>query len=99
MAPTIQNVSKERIRVEITKLLLSGQPEKLKLAEDTGLCEYFFPEFRKMLQTTQENPHHTFSVGEHAMKAVKHVQELYREMEKEEMRTSIFSPFDKAFGR
>ena len=98
LAPTIQNVSKERIRVEITKLLLSGQPEKLKLAEDTGLCEYFFPEFRKMLQTTQENPHHTFSVGEHAMQAVRHVQKLYREMEKEEMRTSIFSPFDKAFG-
>lgn len=97
LAPTIQNVSKERIRVEITKLLLSEDPEKLKLAEHTGLCEYFFPEFRKMIQTTQENPHHSFTVGEHAMQAVQHVRKLYREMEKEEMRTGIFSPFEKAF--
>lgn len=97
LAPTIQNVSKERIRVEITKLLLSEQPEKIKLVDEEGLCEYFFPEFRKMLQTTQENPHHIFSVGEHAIQAVCHIQKLYREMEKKEKKNNIFSPFEKAF--
>ncbi|MGN1205583.1 MAG: CCA tRNA nucleotidyltransferase [Eubacterium sp.] len=97
LAPTIQNVSKERIRVEITKLLLSKEPEKLQITEDTGLCEFFLPEFRKMLLTTQENPHHRYNVGEHAIQVVRHVQKIYHEMEKKEMRSSIFSPFNKEF--
>ncbi len=77
LAHTIDKVSAERIRVELTKLLLSNAPEKLMLAEQTGLCKEFFPEFSEMLRTEQHNPHHCYNVGEHSLWAVKHVQEQY----------------------
>ncbi|MDY3773726.1 MAG: HD domain-containing protein [Eubacterium sp.] len=97
LAPTIQKVSKERIRVEVTKLLLSREPEKLLIAEKTGLCQCFLPELSEMLQTTQENPHHCFNVGEHAIQTIRQVQQLYQDMEKGEERAGIFSPFEKGF--
>lgn len=78
---TIDKVSSERIRVELTKLLLSNEPGKLMLAEKTGLCKVFFPEFSKMVQTGQNNPHHCYHVGEHCIRAVTYVQELYKRAE------------------
>lgn len=80
LADTIEKVSMERIRVEINKLLLSNGAEKLKLAERTGLCHHFLPEFSRMLATTQNNPNHCYDVGNHSLCAVRHVQELYRRM-------------------
>lgn len=76
---TIRNVSAERIRVELTKLLLSNRPDKLLLAVHTGLCDIFLPEFCTMLMTEQNNPHHCYSVGEHALHAVENIQMLCRE--------------------
>lgn len=76
LAHTIRRVSAERVRVELTKLLLSEEPEKLMLAERTGLCQYFFPEFQTMLTTSQNNPHHCYSVGEHCLYAVKQIRQL-----------------------
>ena len=40
IAPNLKNVSKERIQVEMTKLLLSDYPEKAVMVEDTGICPY-----------------------------------------------------------
>lgn len=40
IAPNLKKVSKERIQVELTKLLLSDHPEKVKMVEDTGICPY-----------------------------------------------------------
>lgn len=84
-APTIANVSAERIREELTKLLLSGQPEKLLLAEETGLCRVFFPELSYMLHTEQNNPHHCYNVGEHSLRVVKNIQGLYPRLSKDEL--------------
>ncbi len=92
LAPTIQNVSAERIRVELTKLLLSNTPERLMLAEQTGLCNEFLPEFSEMLRTEQNNPHHCYNVGEHSLWAVRHVQELYRCVAKDTRRD--LNPYD-----
>lgn len=78
-AATIGNVSAERIQVELTKLLVSDEPEKLLIAEETGLCRTFLPEFSEMLRTEQNNPHHCFNVGEHALHAVKNVQQIYKQ--------------------
>lgn len=75
-AGTIENVSAERIREEITKLLLSKEPENLLLAEETGLCRFFLPEFSDMLNTEQNNPHHCYNVGVHSIHAVKNIQEM-----------------------
>ena len=45
IAPNLKNVSKERIQVEMTKLLLSDYPEKVVMVEDTGICPYVTEHF------------------------------------------------------
>ena len=40
IAPNLKNVSKERIQVELTKLLLSKHPERMMMVEATGICPY-----------------------------------------------------------
>ena len=47
IAPNLIHVSKERIQVELTKLLLSDHPEKIWMVDATGIAEYVtagFPE-------------------------------------------------------
>lgn len=45
IAPNLKNVSKERIQVELTKLLLSDHPEKMMMVEATGICPYVTADF------------------------------------------------------
>ena len=45
IAPNIAKVSKERIQVELTKLLLSDHPEKIKEVYETGISRYVSPAF------------------------------------------------------
>lgn len=74
-APTLVNVSAERIRVELTKLLCSLGSDRLLLATETGLDRYFLPEWKRMLMTEQKNPHHSYDVGHHSLKVVHYVNE------------------------
>lgn len=78
-APTLVKVSAERVRTELTKLLVSDGADRLLLAQQTGLSRYFLPELDTMLATGQNNPHHAYDVGHHAMEAVRHVNELRKE--------------------
>ena len=94
---TITKVSAERIRVELTKLLMSKQPEKLLLAEKTGLCQSFFPEFTTMLCTEQDNPHHCYNVGIHSIQTVKHVQRLYGQLKGTHESECCLSPYADGF--
>ncbi|MCH5266024.1 MAG: CCA tRNA nucleotidyltransferase [Lachnospiraceae bacterium] len=79
-AATLTHVSAERIRTELTKLLLSPGADRLMLAAETGLSRYFLPEFNRMLATPQNNPHHRLDVGRHSLEAVCHIHELWEEM-------------------
>ena len=79
-APTIVNVSAERIRTELTKLLLSDGADRLLQAVEAGLTEYFLPELDVMLQTPQNNPHHCYDVGRHSIEAVRAINQLWREV-------------------
>ena len=45
IAPNLKNVSKERIQVELTKLLTSAHPEKIAMVEDTGISPYVTGDF------------------------------------------------------
>lgn len=47
IAPNLEKVSKERIATELTKLLLSGHPEKMKRVSDTGASRYISEPFFK----------------------------------------------------
>ncbi|MDF2804532.1 MAG: hypothetical protein K0S61_4437 [Anaerocolumna sp.] len=66
----LKNISAERIRVELNKLLLSPHPEKLIVAYETGITKVIFPEFNRMMETSQNNYYHVYSVGEHTIKTV-----------------------------
>ncbi|MBR5127790.1 MAG: CCA tRNA nucleotidyltransferase [Roseburia sp.] len=73
LAPNLAKVSAERIQIELIKLLTSTHPEEIKTAWETGLTNVFLPEFDAMMVTEQENPHHMYSVGEHAIVGLKNV--------------------------
>ena len=73
LAPTIEKVSKERIMVELNKLLVSDHPERMRQVYETGLTKVFLPEFDEMMHTPQHNKHHCYSVGEHTLHTLSHV--------------------------
>ena len=57
----LKDVSAERIQTELMKLLVSGHPEMIRAAYETGLTSVFLPEFDRMMETPQNNPHHIYS--------------------------------------
>lgn len=73
-AETLSEISAERIRVELDKLLTSDHPEKLIDAYVMGITAYILPEFDKMMEQPQNNPYHKYNVGVHTMEAVKAIE-------------------------
>jgi len=67
----IVNVSNERIRDELCKMLLSNNPTKaLKLLQETKLLGFILPELQKAVGFNQQNPHHDKDVFEHILAVV-----------------------------
>lgn len=58
LAPTVVEVSAERIRDELRKLLRSGRGRGLRLLRDTGLLEVVLPEVHAMIGCTQSPNFH-----------------------------------------
>lgn len=54
IAPNLTHVSKERIQVELTKLLLSDHPEKIWMVDATGIAEYVTPGFTEVFERELE---------------------------------------------
>ena len=71
LAYLLENISKERIRDEFVKILMSNHPEKFIEASELGLTKYFLIDFDILLNTKQENPHHIYDVGRHTIEAIK----------------------------
>lgn len=67
LAPTLKNISAERIQTELVKMLVSDHPDYLRDAYDMGVTKVFFPEFDRAMETEQKHPHHLYSVGEHIL--------------------------------
>lgn len=74
LAPTLKNISAERIQVELIKMLTSKNPDLLREAYELGITRVILPEFDEMMKTEQETPHHKYSVGEHTLKALQFVR-------------------------
>ena len=76
----LKDVSAERIQTELMKLLVSGHPEMIRAAYETGLTSVFLPEFDRMMETPQNNPHHKYNVGIHTIEAMKQIkaEHIYR---------------------
>ena len=70
MADRIEIISKERIRGELTKLLVSDHPARgLRGIVDSGLAEYFLPELNE-LKAQQDPLHRHKDVWEHTLAVV-----------------------------
>ena len=73
LAPNLKLVSAERIQVEMMKLLVSPHPDYLKKAYDAGITKEFFPEWDKCMETAQNTPHHSGTVGEHTLRTLTNI--------------------------
>lgn len=69
----LKDISAERIQVELTKLITSNNPYKLVIAYELGITKIILPEFDKMMNTKQNNPHHMYNVGMHTIKVMENV--------------------------
>lgn len=68
LSRNIVNISKERIREEINRILLSQRPSKgIELLEVTGLLQHILPELQKCVRFQQKNPHHDKDVFYHTL--------------------------------
>lgn len=72
-ASFLKNISAERIRVELNKLITSKGPEQIREAYRTSMTRVILPEFDVMMETEQNNPHHIYTVGEHTIHAVQEI--------------------------
>ena len=74
LAPTLKNISAERIQTELVKMLISRRPELIREAYELGITARFLPEFDRLMETAQETPHHMYTVGEHTIHAIGNVR-------------------------
>lgn len=74
LSDKIKKVSIERIREEFNKILLSKNPQKIAEVNSCGLLKHFIPEFDICEKTSQDNPYHIYTVGEHLIKTVQYIE-------------------------
>ncbi len=66
----LEAISKERVRDELSKIILSESPsEGIALLEETGLLRFIIPELREGIGIGQ-NLHHIYTVWEHNLRAL-----------------------------
>lgn len=71
MASHIEDISKERIKDEVDKILLADNPSRgIRLLDDLNLLEYIFPEVKSMIGFDQHSSHHNLDLFEHSMKVL-----------------------------
>lgn len=70
----INNISKERIQEELTKLLISEAPLRFLLLKDTEILQFILPEFDRCFNISQNNPYHIYNVAMHSLYAVSYIE-------------------------
>lgn len=73
-AEALRDVSAERIRVELVKLLVSKHPEKIREAQRLGLTKVVLPEYDTIVGVEQHTPNHIYDVEEHTIRALQNVE-------------------------
>jgi tRNA nucleotidyltransferase (CCA-adding enzyme) len=72
-AELIKNISQERIRDELIKILLSKCPSKgIKMLQETRLLKYILPELEACYGFDQQNPNHNKDVFKHTLDVLEH---------------------------
>lgn len=73
-AQLITNISTERIREELNKLLTSDNADKFSLLYKAGILKYIMPEIESCFTTKQNHPYHVYTVAEHSLEALKNIE-------------------------
>jgi len=72
MASMLEKISKERIRDEFIKIIMSPTPmDGIILANKLGVLQYIAPELEKGI-SLEQNGDHIYTIWEHNLRAVKH---------------------------
>lgn len=66
----IDRISRERVRDEFEKIILSPRPDAILLLLDTGLLDRILPELSVCFCTEQNHPYHVYDVGRHIIKSM-----------------------------
>ena len=106
LAGTLSKISAERIQTELVKLLTSDHPEFLKLAWELGITKVILPEFDRAMESEQNNPNHSYSVGEHTLKVMEYLPTdkvmrlagLFHDLGKVDTKTTDESGVDHFYG-
>lgn len=70
-AHLIRQVSNERVRDELVKILMSDNPSMgIRMLADSGLLQHIIPELDKCVGFNQQNPHHDKDVFNHILAVV-----------------------------
>lgn len=70
----LRDVSAERIRVELVKLLVSKHPEKIREACELGITRVVLPEYDAIVGVAQNTPNHIYDVEAHTIRALQNVE-------------------------
>jgi len=73
----IKNISQERIRDELTRLILSDHPLRMAQLRDAGILHHILPEFDVCFDITQNHPYHIYNVGFHTLHALAAIEPDY----------------------
>lgn len=71
----VKSISKERIREEFNKLIISN-PSKLNILKECLLLDLIIPEINKLYNYEQNNPYHIFDLYEHTIKAMEAIEPI-----------------------
>ena len=72
-AENLKKISAERIRVELTKLLLSAYPDRLLWMQQNGVTKIVLPEFDAMLVRNLRENEYEYNAGEYTVKVIEQV--------------------------
>lgn len=70
LSGTLEKISAERIYAELSKILISEHPDRLKQAAECGVTKIILPELDTMYATKQNHKAHFGNVGEHSVATV-----------------------------
>lgn len=69
----LNNISGERIRDELNKILLAN-PMIFQLLQSTGILRQVLPELDICFETAQKHPYHIYNVGLHSLHAASNIE-------------------------
>jgi tRNA nucleotidyltransferase (CCA-adding enzyme) len=74
LSKLIEKISAERIKMELTQILCSKNPDYISKLVHYGLMPYVIPEFMSCVNLSQNHPYHIYEVDEHTYRALKEVK-------------------------